>query len=360
MVAARSILKDWAKESYKGMENALSASFSPDLKELDEDGIRLDVRTSIRHGFFSSICGPTATTLEEYKRFVEIVCDEARGKILTGAILHGASLAQDLEVLKHAEKTGCSHLFINALWNVDPRTEDELYKAYVQRIEATKLAVVLYASVVSELSGFGPSGVPLNVFDKLSELQNVVAVKLTQPMNLVTAFEVCERLSDRLLIGPVNLDFVPVLSKFYGVQWSGQWCVEAVQSPEKPYAVEFMNLLNEHKMSEAMKVYWELEPALNAFYMLQAPIIVRGGHPWCHMKYYQWCTGGNGGLIRDLHEPVERVPLLSEADRNRIKDVYRKIGITPVESQEEEFIVGKANFSKGLRRSDMTETPLYA
>jgi hypothetical protein len=54
-----------------------------------------------------------------------------------------------------------------------------------------------------------------------------------------------------------------------------------------------MNLLSQRRMSEAMKVYWKLEPALSAFYRLQAPIILRGGHPWCHMKYYQWCAGGN-------------------------------------------------------------------
>jgi hypothetical protein len=50
-------LKSSAHEHYKGMENALSPSFSVDFKTLDEDGIRNDVRNSLRHGFFSSICG---------------------------------------------------------------------------------------------------------------------------------------------------------------------------------------------------------------------------------------------------------------------------------------------------------------
>ena len=162
-------------------------------------------------------------------------------------------------MLRHAEKVGCSHVFVNTIWDVKPLTEDRLYEAYLQRISSTRLAVVLYASDTSTLAAFGPSGVPLNVFDRLADLKNVVAIKLTQPMNLVTAFQVCERfLSDRLLIGPVNLDFVPVLAKYYGVQWSGQWCVEAVQSPEKPYAVEFMSLLNQHLYEEAIKVYWQI------------------------------------------------------------------------------------------------------
>ena len=355
----KATIKSWAHEHYKGMENALTPSFSADFKTLDEDGIRNDVRNSIRHGFFSSICGPVGVTPEEYKRFLEVVCAEARGKMLTGAIAEGASLNEDLDLLTHAERVGCSHMFMNAIWNVHPRTEDQLFEAYRSRIKATRLAVVLYASVTDALRPFGPSGVPLGVFDRLADLPNVVAVKLTQPMNLATAFQVCERLSDRLLVGPVNLDFVPLLAKHYRVQWSGQWNVEAVQSPDKPYAVQFMDLLNRRRFDEAMKVYWQLEPALSGFHALQSPLILKGGHPWCHMKYFQWCVGGNGGLIRDLHQPVDRVPILDELGRRRIKETYRKVGIEPVRAAEEEFLVGKANYARGIRRGDLTETPLY-
>ena len=358
--ATKATLKSWAHEHYKGMENALTPSFSADFKTLDVDGIRNDVRNSIRHGFFSSICGPIGVTPEEYKRFLEVVCAEARGKMLTGAIAEGASLNEDLDLLAHAEKVGCSHVFMNAIWNVHPRTEAQLLEAYRSRIKATRLAVVLYASVTDALRPLGPSGVPLGVFDRLADLPNVVAVKLTQPMNLATAFQVCERLSDRLLVGPVNLDFVPVLAKHYRVQWSGQWNVEAVQSPDNPYAVQFMDLLNRRRFDEAMKVYWQLEPALSGFYALQSPLILKGGHPWCHMKYFQWCVGGNGGLIRDLHQPVDRVPILDELGRRRIKETYRKVGIEPVSAPEEEFLVGKANYARGIRRGDLTETPLYA
>ena len=358
--ATKVTLKHWAHEHYKGMENALTPSFSADFKTLDEDGIRNDVRNSIRHGFFSSICGPVGVTPDEYKRVLELVCTEARGKILTGAIVEGASLKEDLDLLEHADKVGCSHVFMNAIWDVHPRTEDQLYEAYRRRIDGTRLAVVLYASVTDVLRQLGPSGVPLSVFDRLADLPNVVAVKLTQPMNFATAFQVCERLSDRLLVGPVNLDFVPVLAKHYRVQWSGQWNVEAVQSSDKPYAVQFMDLLNRRRFDEAMKVYWQLEPALSDFYALQSPLILKGGHPWCHMKYFQWCVGGNGGLIRDLHQPVDRVPILDEPDRRRIKETYRKVGIEPVSAPEEEFLVGKANYAKGIRRGDLSETPLYA
>ena len=352
-----SVQKAWALEHYKGMENLFMPSFSPDFKSLDEDGIRHDVRQSIRHGFFSTmLSGVGLRTSDEYKLLIKIVNEEAKGKLLTGVIISQRDLASDLEMIKYAEEIDSTHLFISpAPGLVRTKTEEEIYQIYLQRIQSTHLPIVLYAN----FNSFNKIGVSLNVFNRLADLPNVVAVKLTQPMNLTTAFYICERVSDRLLIGPVNLDFLPVLVKHYGVQWSGQWNVEAVQSPEKPYAVKFINLLNSGRFDEAMMVYSQFEPALVAFYQLQAPLITRGGHPWAHMKYFQWCGGGNGGLMRDTHSPVESVPILDAAARKLIRDTFISVGITPVTAPEEEFFVGKSAYARGVRASDMKETPSY-
>src|ERR1700726_4427341 len=51
--------KEWGRQHFKGMENFVLPSFSPDLKELDEQGIRNDVRPAIRQGFG----GTTSTAL---------------------------------------------------------------------------------------------------------------------------------------------------------------------------------------------------------------------------------------------------------------------------------------------------------
>ncbi|MBN1662438.1 MAG: dihydrodipicolinate synthase family protein [Deltaproteobacteria bacterium] len=350
-------LKAWAQEHYKGIENLFMPSFTPDFKALDEEGIRHDVRNSIRHGFFSMlISGIGVRTDEENKRFIKIVCEEANGKILTGVMISQKNLAEDLDMIRYAEKIGGTHLFMYPAYSLrNAESEEAAYQIYAERIRATKLPVVLYGN----FNTFRRSGASVRIFDRLADLPNVVAVKLTQPMNMAAAFHVCERLGDRLLIGPVNLDFVPVLAKHYRAQWSGQWNVEAVQSPEKPYAVELMRELNAGRYDEAMEVYRQLEPALIAFYELQAPLIVNGGHPWSHMKYFQWCGGGNGGLLRDLHEPVEKVPVLDEGARKLIRDTYRKVGITPVEVPDEEFMVGKTAYMRGARAKDMPKTPAY-
>jgi 4-hydroxy-tetrahydrodipicolinate synthase len=350
--------KEWAVERYKGIENLFMPSFSPDFNALDEEGIRHDVRNSIRHHFFSMLITPLGMRSdEENRQFARIVCDEAGDKIMKGMMVTQKDLQADLDIMGFAEEIGATHLFMSPAPSLrKAKTEEEIYQVYLERITATKLPVVLYGS----FSNLNKSIAPVRIFDKLADLPNVVAIKLTQPMNLTAAFHVCEKLSDRLLVGPVNLDFVPLLAKYYPVQWSGQWNVEAVQSPEKPYAYELLKALNEKRYDDAMDIYKTLEPALSAFFELQAPLILNGGHPWSHMKYFQWCGGGNGGLLRDTHAPVEQVPVLDEAARNLIKDTYRKVGITPVEAPDAEFMVGKAAYARGARAKDMKGTPAYS
>jgi 4-hydroxy-tetrahydrodipicolinate synthase len=243
--------------------------------------------------------------------------------------------------------------------NLQPQSEDEVYAHFRKIVDSTSLAILLYGSDVPALRRFHPSGIPIGVFDRLADVPNVIGMKLTQPMSAATAYELCDRLSSRLILGPVNLDLVPVLGKNYpNVQWSGEWIVEAVQSPEKPYAVEFMDLAGRRRMNEAMKVYWRMQPLVEAIYDLQAPLLLHGSHPWAHMKYLQWCTGGNGGLLP--LKPAEYLPTLDAGGRALIRNTYKKAGIAPVERPDEEFVVGKMNYARGIRPAVLASTPIYA
>jgi len=350
--------KDWARERYKGMENLLMPSFTPDLKGLDEEGIRHDVRQSIAHGFFSIACVAPLTPLPEYKRLLEIVCEEGNGRILVGAYVGEATEEQNLDLLAHAERVGCSHAVVVPRFFA-PASHDDIYRWYLRHFEQTNLALVLYAQNNALQRHLHPSGFSLETFARLTELPNVVGVKLTQTMNPIRAMEVFERLGQSLQVGPVHLDTVPLLAKSYPVQWSGQWCVESVQSPEKPYAVMFMDAIVKGDWDEALRIYWTLEPAYKAFYQLQTPFLQKGGHPWMHMKYFQWCVGGNGGIIRDINKPRDQVPVLTAEGRQLIRSTYSQIGIACASESDEEFVVGLSNLKKGFEPKDVVTRPLY-
>ncbi|HEX2385326.1 MAG TPA: dihydrodipicolinate synthase, partial [Candidatus Binatia bacterium] len=224
-------------------------------------------------------------------------------------------------------------------------------------IDATRLPIILYGYNCPALRHLYPSGMPLDVFDRLADVPNVIGMKLTQPINIGAAYELCERLSDRMLLGPANLELIPILARHYNIQWTGQWVVESLQSPEKPYLVEFMQMVHQRHFDEAMPLFWRMMPAYKYVHNLQEAFLLKGSHPWAHINYYHWCVGGNGGLPRGGKEPDGEGAVLDAQGRNEIHDCYKKIGIDPIDAPEEEFVVGKANYAKGIRAKQLPKMP---
>jgi 4-hydroxy-tetrahydrodipicolinate synthase len=316
--------KAWAAEHFRGVEGVVMPSFTPDFSDINEAGIRHDVRLGIAQGYFSLFCSSPSTVGDEYKRFITAACDEAAGRIGISIVAGGASEARNLELLAHAEAAGATHALVAV--RPAPDTAEELLAAYQRMIRSTKLGITLYAYRSPALRRFDPTGIPLDVLSALADEPNVVAVKLTQTLDATTALECAERLGDRLLVGSADLAMLAVLAERVPITWTGQWLTDAVQSPDHRYVVDFMTLLRAGKQREARALYWTIEPAYRAFADLQAPYLVRGAHPWTHMKYYQWCVGGDGGLLRPNIEGTGRI---GEADYEAIRAMYRSLGITP-------------------------------
>jgi 4-hydroxy-tetrahydrodipicolinate synthase len=349
--------KEWARQHFRGMENFVFPSFTSDHKDLDEEGIRHDVRHAARQGFVSTMPLSLGLDADERRRMLETVTDEARGKVLVTASIGGGTPESRAERVKHAERIGVSQMFYTLPSSAS--SEEQLYNTARAAITATDLNVVLYGRPTEDFRRFDQSGLPLDVLDRLADLPNVIAIKLTQVISPVTAFQLAGRIGDRVLLGPVNLDLVPLLSSHYPIQWSGQWAVDALQSPEMPHAARFMNLVGQGKMDDAVQVYWEMQPALQAFFDLQAPLLRSGGHPWTHLKYYHWATGGNGGLFRESQQN-DHVPALDAEGRRIIRETFRKVGITPVDLPDEAFMVGNAAYARGARAGELAATSQYA
>ncbi len=312
-------------------------SFLPGFTDISEAGIRHDVRLGIAQGYFSLFCSSPSTIGDEYKRFITAACEEAGDRVGISIVAGGASEARNLDVLAHAEAAGCTHALV-AVRPV-PDTADELLAAYRRLIRSTKLGIVLYAYRSPALRRFDPTNIPLDVLSALADEPNVVAVKLTQTLDATTALECAERLGDRLLVGSADLAMLGVLADRVPISWTGQWLTDAVQSPEHRFLVDFMTLLRTGRSREARALYWSIEPAYRAFAELQRPFLVEGAHPWTHMKYYQWCVGGNGGLLRPN---IEGTSPLDAAARQAIRESYAGIGIT-VPAEDGSFEAGRTH-----------------
>ena len=352
--ASESEKKQWARDQLRGLGSLVMPSFTPDFKRLDEEGVRFDIRHRIRQGFRSTMVSATGATAEQRKRMMEIVREETRGKMLHSVIVGGAADAA-IASLNDAARMGCTHAMVTFPDSVRPETEEQVLAHYRKVIDASPLPVLLYGAAVPSLRRFHPSGIPIDVFDRLADHPSVVAMKLTHSMPAALAFELCERLSNRLVLGPVNLDLFPILGRHYPyIQWSSQWISDAVQSPEKPYGVELLDLVRQRRMDQALKVYWQMQPLVQLIYDVQASLLP--AHPWQHMKYYQWVMGGNGGLLP--LDGRESVPPLDASARRLIRDTSRKVGIA-ADRPEDEFIVGRVAYAKGVRPSDLVAKPQY-
>ena len=344
MTVSRHDRKEWARDSLKGIENALMPSFSADLTQLDEEGIRWDVRQAIAHGFFSTMCTcETGQTLEENKRFLEIVCDEAHGRILVSFTLLLDSFEDNIALLQHAEKIGVSHALMGYPQTFRPRTPEEILDVTRRVSESTNLGLVMYASDKFDFVRFHPSQVPFDVYDKIADLPNVVSLKVGFGDPAMT-FEAFERFGDRVLVNvgtPWLMGLFPILQKRYGAQWFGGGSWEMWQSPERPYMIEYFNHVMRGETDKARAVYWTLAKG-NALIMGS---IARGGdigmYNWPFGKYISWSVGGNGGMMR---QPAMR--LLPPMIQGR-KMQLRAMGIAPREP-DAEFYVGRVQYARGM------------
>lgn len=337
MTRQKSELKRWAQEHMKGVENTLFPSFTPDMKNLDEEGIRHDVRQSIAHGFFSMMCATeTGLTLEESKRFLAIAADEAKGRILVTTSVILDSFEANAELLAHAEKVGVDGALVGYPPSFHPEDKEEIYTATRQLADATPLHLTLYPSPHFPFNKFHPSGFPLDVLDRLADLPNVVAVKIGELGLFADAHRIC---GDRLLVGCPVERYVPLLTQGFKMQWMGAGCYEVFQSPQKPYLVDYFRLLLEGKMAAAMELYWKLAPMRNIFEQQFNQTVMSGTYNWHAQKYYQWCVGGNGGLTR---QPAMK---LHSWEADQIRMGYYALGIEPREN-EAEFWVGRANYER--------------
>ncbi len=343
MTRKRTDMKTWAKDHLKGVENTLFPSFDPALKELDEDGIRLDVRQSTAHGFFSMMCATeTGLTLEEAKRFVEIAADEAQGHILVTTSLILNSFEENMELLEHAERVGLDGVLLGYPPTFHPETTDEVYEVTKRFCDATNMHITLYPSPHFHFAHLHNSGFPLEILPRLADIPNVVAIKVGEPGLYA---DVHRLIGDRVLVGCPVERFVPLLIEGFGMQWMGAGCYEVFQSPEKPYLVDYFNLLLVGKREAAMEIYWKLAPMRNIFEQQFSQSVMTGTYNWHQQKYYQWCVGGNGGLTR---QPAMKA---HQWERDAIKMGFFTLDITPREN-DEEFFVGRLNYEKMQAKAD--------
>lgn len=353
----------WARDHLKGLMNLFLPTFLPDGRTLDEEAIRHDVNHAIAHGFSGTMpmINWTPPGDPRWEHLYRIVIDESAGRLPVHGIVAGADLDRDRAWLARLEAIGVNLVLVASTYPSDSDA-DTLYRSMAARIEATELPVMLYAATGRRsFPALGPAGQPLDVFDRVADLPNTVAIKVSQPVSLTSTYQIAQRVGDRLSIGPVNLDFVPLLARSVPISWSGQWNAEAVQTPAAPIGGRLLEAAASWNFLQLDELAIRIEPVLSHFFAVQAPVIRKGAHPWQHNRYYQWLGGGNGGLLPpDPHAPAGAIPILDARARQAMRAAFVASGLTPTEDPDEQFVVGRAAWARGVRPGDIAERPYYS
>jgi 4-hydroxy-tetrahydrodipicolinate synthase len=339
MEFTKSEAKQWSKKHYKGLDGTLSPSFTPDLEKLDEEGIRHDVRHNINKGMFSVMCQTEvcSMTFEERKKFVEIVCDEAKGKALVSMFTGIDTIERDIALLKHFEKVGGTHTLFGWPGMFYAKSEEDIYRFTKKVCDATNVAIDLWPKPKFDFGRFHPSQFNPQLIERITDIPNVVAIKAYISDGLGKWAEVQHRVGDKVLLQSAEIEEWPITVARFKQQWAGPAdYVIFDQTAENPRIVRMFNLFLKGDFLKAMELYWELAPiTLGA----RAAMFQSG---MMGVKYIQWLTGGNGGMYR---QPA--IPMF-QRQKDAMRAGLKAAGITPPEN-EEEFYVGKLNYAKGLR-----------
>ncbi len=297
----KSEAKEWAKKNFIGLEAPIFPSFTPDMSELDEDGIRYDVNHIIANGMVSILIAPEGTgmTHEERKRFVSIVNDEVRGRVHTSISVLMDTVEQNIDIMQHHEKTGGTMAMLGHPIMYDPESEDELVRNYKYMCDATNLAVVFYPGRL-KLKRWDISGWPMATLPRIADIPNVVAMKIQGGASLAYTIECFHLVGDRNSgcrsnaggMVHYNTKLRPAMGRrrpFYGSQ-----------TPEDQRNVKLFNALRNNDIDEALKLHWQGMPnaaaAGSAFMNVNYP---ETGILIAYVdKYAHWCLGGNGGVLR--------------------------------------------------------------
>lgn len=330
----RSEARDWARQNLTGVANVVVPSFSADLKRLNEEGIRHDIRREIECGFTGGLMvSEVAITLPEYEQFYAWSHDEAKGR--WQPILHAAfdTLEDNIEAAKIAERNGGALALLSYPPNFYAETPEDIYQYTRAFCDGTDLAVMLFPTGLWGFDRVSSSDIPTAILRRLiDDCPNVVAIKAEGGRPTVMGVIECSRLfGDEVVIScPIENEMIP-LAQVLPIQYSGTSNTEYFG----PVIPRVFGLLAAGEYEEATRIYWQIHPArranaANSAYMAQTHFIHR--MMW---KYEGWLQGFNGGPLR---QPTMR---LHDSQMNSLRKGLTDSGLVPETAHNREFFIGR-------------------
>jgi 4-hydroxy-tetrahydrodipicolinate synthase len=183
----------------RGVMPALVTPFSAD-EAVDEAALRALVQHVLPHVDGLVPCGTTGEfiylTPDEQRRIIEIVVEEAAGRVPVIAGTGAASTHQAVQLARTAQQAGASACLVVTPFFLHP-SDKGIYTHFFEVASAVEIPIILY-NIPQVVDAY----LPRTVIEDLADIPNIVALKDSSG-NLTYTMEVLEMAGDRLdvLIG---------------------------------------------------------------------------------------------------------------------------------------------------------------
>ncbi len=292
----RSEVKERARE-WHGLTNVTMPSFTEDFSGLNEAAIAHDVQLAAEHGYWGTlVASESGTTLDEYKRFLEVAAEAAPGDFRIVAHLSFSTVEESLQAAEVAEGIGAEAALLAYPPSFRPRSSADIVEHTKYVADRTDLALILFGVPTWGFKALHPAGFPMDALEEMARLETAAALKYEGGGGAVFSAldEVYHRCSDQVLVyHPYELH-IPALVRNYGTRWMGTSGYESLR--DRP--VKVLEAAGGGDFDKAMEIFWSCQPAREAKGAFHATfpganLIHRVG--W---KYLAWMHGYNGGLLR--------------------------------------------------------------
>jgi 4-hydroxy-tetrahydrodipicolinate synthase len=280
----------------RGVANVVVPSFTQDLRSLNEQVIRHDIRLEMERGFVGTLLvSETATTPDEYVRFVEWSADEAAGRLVL--IFHASfnMLQENIEVGRRAQAAGAEMVLLSYPPTFYPVTENDIFEYTKAVCDGVDIAVMLFPVPLWGFERLHPASLSVEMMERLvDQVPNIAAVKAEGGHPSIAGFtETWNRLSDRVVVT------MPI--EYQGIPLATLVPMQLIATSNTEYYGDsiptMMSLIFDGKSSEAIEIFWRIDPARRA----DRGIGAIGGANMVHRmawKYQAWLNGFSGGPLR--------------------------------------------------------------
>ena len=292
------------RQAFTGCGTALVTPFTRS-GALDEAGVRRLAHRQIEAGIhFLVPCGTTGETPtlspEERLRVVEIVVEEAKGKVPVLAGAGGYNTHEVIESAQQMARAGADGILSVAPYYNKP-TPEGLYQHYKAIAEAVPLPVIVY-----NVPGRTGVNVDVTTITRLSAVPNIVGVKEASG-NMTQMCEICRAVpSSFLVLSGDDALTLPVMSV------GGRGIVSVASNEVPAEMARMVEFAEKGDFVSARQLHHDLLPLMQINFVESSPIPVKAAMAMM-------------GLLDEIY----RLPLVPPrpASRERIAQVLRDLGL---------------------------------